>query len=105
MAIELLDFDAAKYLDDEEAQRFLLDDATESGDVQYIAQALGTIARANGGLSHLERITGIKRQTLNKSLGKGGNPTLETVIVVLKGLGLRMRIEKEPKDEKDLAPA
>lgn len=94
MTIKVRPFDAAEYLDDEESQRFLLDDAFESGDAGYIAHALGTIARAKGGLSHLDRITGIKRQTLNKSLGKDGNPTLETLLPVLKGLGLRMRIEK-----------
>jgi probable addiction module antidote protein len=95
MTIETRAFDAAKYLDDEESQRFLLDDAVKSGDAGYIANALGTIARAKGGLSHLERITGIKRQTLNKSLGKEGNPTLETLLPVLKALGLRLRIEPE----------
>lgn len=99
MKIETRSFDAAKYLDDEESQRDLLNDAIVSGDAGYIAHALGTIARAKGGLTHLERLTGIKRQTLNKSLGKSGNPTLETLLPVLKALGLRLRIETVPKRE------
>lgn len=104
MAIETRPFDAAKYLDDEESQRYLLNDAIDSGDAGYIAHALGTIARAKGGLSLLERLTGIKRQTLNKSLGKSGNPTLETLLPVLKALGLRLRIEPAP-EERELAEA
>lgn len=103
MKIETRPFDAAKYLDDEESQLDLLNDAIESGDASYIAHALGTIARANGGLTHLERLTGIKRQTLNKSLGKSGNPTLETLLPVLKALGLRLRIETV--SERELADA
>lgn len=104
MKIETRPFDAAKYLDDDESQRHLLNDAMESGDARYIAHALGTIARAKGGLTHLERLTGIKRQTLNKSLGKSGNPTLETLLPVLKALGLRLRIEAAP-DERELEEA
>lgn len=103
MKIETRPFDAAKYLDDEESQLDLLNDAIESGDAGYIAHALGTIARAKGGLTHLERLTGIKRQTLNKSLGKGGNPTLETLLPVLNALGLRLRIESV--SERELADA
>ena len=103
MTITIRPFDAAKYLDDEESQRYLLNDAIESGDAAYIAHTLGTIARAKGGLTHLEHLTGIKRQTLNKSLGKNGNPTLETLLPVLKGLGLQLKIE--PAAQRELAHA
>jgi probable addiction module antidote protein len=96
MAIELRDFDPADFLD-EEGQTELLDDAITSGDAAYLAHAIGTIARAKGGLLNLERRTGIKRQTLAKSLGRSGNPTLETLLPVLKALGLKLTIipEKE----------
>ena len=103
MKITTRPFDAAKYLDDDESQLYLLDDAIESGDAHYIAHAIGTIARAKGGLSHLERLTHIKRQTLNKSLGKNGNPTLVTLLSVLDALGLRLRIESV--SERELADA
>lgn len=105
MAIETTPFDAAKYLDDEESQTFLLNDAIDTGDAAYIAHALGTIARARGGLLLLERRTGIKRQTLSKSLGPKGNPTLETLLPVLTALGLRMRIEEAPTEGRELEDA
>jgi len=91
MKVELQVFDPAEFLD-EEGQSELLDDAIASGDGAYLAHAIGTIARAKGGFLSLERRTGIKRQTLAKSLGKSGNPTLDTLLPVLKALGLSLRI-------------
>lgn len=101
--VETRPFDAAEYLkDDEEGQIFLLRDALESGEAAYIAQAIGAVARARGGLSELERRTGIKRQSLNKALSTKGNPTLDTLLPVLKALGLRLVIEAAPA-ERELA--
>jgi len=98
-------FDAAEYLkDDEEGQLYLLRDAMESGEAAYIAHAVGAVARSRGGLSQLERATGIKRQTLNKALSNKGNPTLETLIPILKALGLKLTVEQAPA-EPELADA
>ena len=85
-------FDPADHLDDA-GQIFLLDDAIASGDAAYIAHAIGTIARAKGGLLNLERRTGIKRQSLARSFGPTGNPTLDTLTHVLPALGLRLMIQ------------
>ena len=90
--IKLSPFDAADYIrGDEDAQVYLLRNALASGRYAYIANAVGAVARARG-LSNLERATGIKRQTLNKSLSLKGNPTLETLMTVLGALGLRLEI-------------
>jgi probable addiction module antidote protein len=67
-------------------------DAIGTGNAAYIANAVGAVARARTGMSKLARDTGIKRQTLTKSLGKKGNPTLATIVPVLDKLGLRMQI-------------
>jgi probable addiction module antidote protein len=61
--------------------------------------------RSKGGMLQLERLTGIKRQTLNKSLGPDGNPTLETLVPVLKALGIRLRVEHVSAQERELADA
>lgn len=84
-------FDIAAHLD-KDGQNFLLDDAIASDDAAYLAHAIGTIARSKGGLLALERRTGIKRQTLAKSFGEAGNPTLGTLLPVLKALGLTLKI-------------
>jgi probable addiction module antidote protein len=92
--LKLSPFDAAKYLKRESSQIDLLRNALASGHFAYIANAVGAVARARG-LSNLERATGIKRQTLNKSLSLKGNPTLETLVTVLGALGLRLEIVED----------
>ncbi len=89
--LKLSPFDAADYLQRDSSQICLLRNALASGDFAYIANAVGAVARARG-LTNLERATGIKRQTLNKSLSLKGNPTLETLVTVLGALGLRLAI-------------
>jgi len=86
--------DVADYLGRESSQIYVLRNALESGHPGYIAVALGAVARARG-LSKLERETGIKRQTLNKSLSRKGNPTLETLTTVLGALGLRLEVVED----------
>jgi probable addiction module antidote protein len=89
-------FDAADYLGTEEAQVAFINDAIESGHPATIANALGAVARAQSranGMGEVARATGIKRQTLAKSLGPKGNPTVSTMVPVLGALGLRMRVE------------
>lgn len=105
MTIEVRPFDAAEYLHDEASQRAFLDEAADSDDPSFIARAIGVVARAKGGMLHLERLTGIKRQTLTKSFGPDGNPTLSTLIAVLKALHIRVRFEHVPEEEKELTPA
>ena len=75
----------------DEDQIHLIRDALSSGDAHYIAHALGVVARARG-LSDLERETGMKRQTLHKALSTKGNPTLETILPVLKALNLQLDV-------------
>jgi probable addiction module antidote protein len=93
MTIEARPFDAADYLDTAADQADLLSDALDSGDPRYIAYALGAVARARGGIAKLAREAGMNRQALHKALSENGNPTLDTVLRVLKALGLQMRIE------------
>ena len=91
-------FDAADYMrGDKETQLYLLRNAFADGHPAYIANALGAVARARG-LSTLERDTGIRRQTLNKSLSPKGNPTLETLMTVLGALGLRLEVVEDRGD-------
>ena len=54
-------------------------------------QALNTVARARG-MTEIARDAGIGRQALYKSLGQSGNPTLTTLLRVIKSLGLTMAV-------------
>lgn len=96
MTIDTIPFDAAERLERDSSKLFLINDALQSGNSGYIASAIGAVARASGGLTFLERMTGIKRQTLNKSLGKDGNPTLATLVSVLNALHLQLQVVSLP---------
>jgi len=65
-----------------------LEEAPE--DVTGIARALGDLARAKG-MSKVAADSGLSRESLYKSLGEKGNPSLATVLKVAKALGLRLR--------------
>ena len=57
-------------------------------DPALIAAALGDIARARG-MVQLAKETGLTREGLYKALSKDGNPSLGTVLKVLRALGLK----------------
>lgn len=92
MPLETFPFDAAEYLDTPESQAELLADAFESGDAAYIAQALGTVARARG-MTELAREAGLTRQGLYKALSDQGDPRLSTLLGVAKALGYRLTVQ------------
>lgn len=91
MALKTVPFDAARYLTSPKAQAELLADALESGDAGYIANALGTIARAKG-MATVAKEAGITREALYKSLSSSGDPRLSTLLGVTKALGLKLSI-------------
>jgi probable addiction module antidote protein len=89
MAIKTRVFDAAVYLDSEEAIAEYLTAALETGDASFIADALGIVARAKG-MTRIAEDAGLGRESLYKSLREGANPELTTVLRVIRALGLRL---------------
>jgi probable addiction module antidote protein len=57
--------------------------------------ALRTVAEAYGGLAAVAVEAGISREALYRALSAKGNPTLKTLIAVLKALGMKLSIEPE----------
>ncbi len=84
-------WDAADYLKSEQDIEYFLEDAFEDNDPEYIARALGVVARARG-MSKVAKKAGITRAALYQSLSKNGNPTLSTIIGVINALGLKLRV-------------
>jgi probable addiction module antidote protein len=84
-------YDTADYLKSEEDMLAYLDACMEEGgdDPAFIAVALGNIARAHG-MVQLAKETGLTREGLYKALSAEGNPSLGTVLKVLKALGLKL---------------
>ena len=65
MTVETLPFDASEFLKSPEAQAELIADAFESGDVAYIAHALGIVAKARG-MTGIAKDAGVTREALYK---------------------------------------
>ena len=57
--------------------------------------ALRTVAEAYGGLALVATEAGISREALYRALSPKGNPTLKTLIAVLKTVGMRLSVEPE----------
>lgn len=57
--------------------------------------ALRTVAEAYGGLAAVAAEAGISREALYRALSPKGNPTLKTLLAVLKTVGMRLSVEPE----------
>ncbi len=86
---ELPTFDAAPYLDSEEAIAAFLTDILETNDAALLASALGDIARARG-MSEIAKAAGITREALYKALRADAAPRFDTVNRVCIALGVRL---------------
>lgn len=83
-------WDAADYLKSEADMVAYLEACLEEApdDPALIAAALGDIARARG-MADLAKKTGLTREGLYKALSREGNPSLGTVLKVMRALGLK----------------
>jgi probable addiction module antidote protein len=57
--------------------------------------ALRAVAEAYGGLSSVASQAGISRESLYRALSAKGNPTLKTILAVLKAVGMKLSVEPE----------
>lgn len=89
MGIKTIAFDAAAYLDDAESQAEYLSDALATGDAAVVAHALGVLARAQG-MTEVAREAGVQRENLYRALSPSGNPELETMMGVIRAMGLQL---------------
>lgn len=55
--------------------------------------ALRTVAEAYGGLGAVAAEAGISRESLYRALSAKGNPTLKTILAVLKAVGMKLSVE------------
>lgn len=55
--------------------------------------ALRTVAEAYGGLGAVAAEAGISRESLYRALSPKGNPTLKTLLAVLKAVGMKLSVE------------
>ena len=82
-------FDPAEYLDDSASIAAYMNDALESGDPAFVADALGVVARARG-MSEVARKAGLSRESLYRALSTDGTPEFATILRVVRALGLQL---------------
>ena len=86
-------FDPVNYLNSDEDIAAYLAAVVEDGDSAMLAAALGDVARARN-MAQLARDTGLTREGIYKALSGQGNPSLDTVMKVMKALGLKFNVEQ-----------
>ena len=87
---DLAVFDAAEYLDSEEMVAEYLDAALEDGDPEVLHRAIADVAKARG-MTRLAREAGVGRESLYKALAPGAKPRYDTVLKLLRALGVALR--------------
>ncbi len=92
MVKEARKFDAAAVLDSDEAIAEYMATAFETEDAAFIADAVGVVARARG-MSDIARESGLSREQLYRSFSVNGNPTLKSMLAVMKTLGMKVTAE------------
>lgn len=87
-------YDVAEHLRTPEEMAAYLEACLEeaNGDAAFVAKALGDIARAKG-MSQVAHDTGLSRESLYKALSGERIPGLDTILKVMKALGLQFHAE------------
>ena len=88
-------FDAADYLDNEESIAAYLSATLEEDDPEMFLVAIKDIARARG-MTQLAKDTGMGRESLYKALAPGAKPRYDTILKVLRALGVTLHATPTP---------
>lgn len=87
-------FDVSEHLRNPEEMAAYLEACFEEAgdDAAFIAKALGDIARAKG-MSQIAKETGLSRESLYKALSGDRTPGFDTILKVIRALGLKLHAE------------
>ena len=85
-------FDVAEFLEDEETIAEYLNMALEDPNPEMLLLAVKNIARARG-MAQLAQDAGLGRESLYKALSEGAKPRYDTVLKVVRALGVKLHAE------------
>ena len=88
-------WDSSEFLDGPEMIEEYLRAAFETDDPKLITLAIGNVAKAIG-MTEIARKSGLNRQNLYRSLAGAAAPRLDTILSVMRALGLRLTPEGRP---------
>ena len=89
-------YDVAEHLRTPEEMAAYLEASLEEadGDAAFVAKALGDIARAKG-MTQVARDAGLSRESLYKALSGERTPGFDTILKVVRALGIRLHAEAQ----------
>jgi probable addiction module antidote protein len=82
-------FDAADYLNNERIIAEYLNAALEDENPDILLRAIADVAKARG-MSQLAKDAGVGRESLYKALAPGAKPRYDTVLKLMKALGVEL---------------
>ena len=88
--LKLKAFDVADYLDNDEVIAEYLTAALEDANPDVFLMAVADVAKARG-MSHVASETGLGRESLYKAFAPGAKPRYDTVLKVLKAVGIQLQ--------------
>ena len=88
--LKLKAFDVADYLDNDEVIAEYLTAALEDANPDVFLMAVADVAKARG-MSHVANETGLGRESLYKAFAPGAKPRYDTVLKVLKAVGIQLQ--------------
>jgi probable addiction module antidote protein len=89
-------FDAADYLDSEEVIAEYLNVALASEHPDLFLQAIADVAKSRG-MAQLAKDTGLGRESLYKALAPGAKPRYDTVLKLIRALGVELQMTPVPR--------
>jgi len=87
-------FKGSDYLKTQKDIVAYLNAALEDGEPAVLLEALRNVAIAKGGMGALAKAAGLSRESLYRSLSRRGNPKIETIMELLRALGLKLTVER-----------
>lgn len=90
--IKVSPFDAAEYLDSEEAIAEYLSAALEENDPSLFLSALADVVKARG-MTKMAKDAGLGRESLYKALAPGAKPRYDTVLKLARAAGVKLTVE------------
>src|SRR5262245_66515041 len=100
MAKKSKPFDAARYLDSDEAIAAYITEALRTYDLQLVTHAIGVAAKAKG-MTKIAEKTGLSRESLYKAISADGNQNFDTILRVVKVLGFQLRAVYVSNNDKE----
>ena len=95
MKTKVSKLDVSEYLDSDEMIAEYLNEIVEESDQDLLLSAIGDIAKARG-MKIIAEEAGLGRESLYKAFAPGAKPRFETIIKVLKVMGVSLQF-KAPK--------